>query len=159
NLTLGGRANVDGNLYTPRTGVGSCNAAAANAFTGDLNHVDSIVQLPAGMSYPTPAKPPYVNAATLTPNSGGSMAPACSTFGLSPPKCSVSGNTLVLDSSTGEIQLPEVTFNGGFTLQLVAGTGPNKYDFNSLTLLGHATIQTTATSSSQAAIVNIVGKD
>lgn len=160
NLTLGGNANVDGNLYTPRVGVGTCNAAAVNAFSpaDNLTHVDSIVSLPTAVSYPTPTMPTHSTAAPVTLNAS-SFSGACTLLGLTTPQCTISGSTIILDATTGEIHLPELTVNGNFNLQLVAGTGPNKYDMNAITLLGNATIQTAATASSQAAVVNIVGKD
>jgi Tfp pilus assembly protein PilX len=161
NLTLNGGADVGGNLYTPRTGVGSCNASAANAFTGNVDHVDSIVPLPAVVKYPDPAMPTFVVADPVTLNSAATLASACATFGLSAPVCQVTGSTLKLDATTAtgsEIRLPELTVNGSFTLQIVSGS-PNKYDLNSLRLVGGAAIQVSSTTSSTAAVVNIVGKD
>ncbi len=161
NLTLNGGADVGGNLYTPRTGVGSCNASSATAFTGSLAHVDSIVQLPAVVNYPDPQMPTFLNANPVILNSAATLASACATFGLSAPVCQVSGSVLTLDASTAtgsEIRLPELTINGTFTLKIVAGT-PNKYDLNALNLLGGADIQVSTNTAASAAVVNIVGKD
>ena len=164
NLMLGGAATVYGDLYTPRQGVGTCNAGSVNAYTGataSLNPYSTShapIQLPAVVSYPTPVMPTYLNSPPVTLNSS-TFSNACTLLGLTAPQCTITGSTIKLDASTGEIHLPELTVNGNFNLQMVAGTGPNKYDVNGLTLLGNATIQTAATTSSQAAVLNVVGKD
>ena len=48
NLTISGSVDVQGNLYTPRTGVGACTAGAVDALTeiGHAHVEGSIVQLP-----------------------------------------------------------------------------------------------------------------
>ena len=105
--------------------------------------------------------PAFVTANPVILNSAATLATACTTFGLSAPVCQVVGTTLKLDATTAtgsEIRLPELTVNGAFTLQIVSGS-PNKYDLNSLRLLGGAEIQVASTTAASAAVVNIVGKD
>ena len=86
NLQIGGSVDVQGNLYTPRTGVGTCTAGAVDALTTSGNaQVDgSVVQLPTTVSYPTPvfsAVPP-TTAVTVDSTLLSNAATACTSLGL-----------------------------------------------------------------------------
>src|SRR4029079_7559331 len=59
NLSLGGSSDINGNLYTPRAGVGDCTEGTVTALdeNGGADVNGSIVQLPAAVTYPTPPLP------------------------------------------------------------------------------------------------------
>ena len=73
NLSISGHVTVNGNLDTPRTGVGACNAGTPTALSsgGTATVSGSIVQLPQAREYPLPEAPvsPYIpntNPQTIT---------------------------------------------------------------------------------------------
>jgi Tfp pilus assembly protein PilX len=158
NLTIGGSVDVAGNLYTPRTGVGSCTANAVDALTesGHANVSGSIVQLPNAVSYPTPIipSPSAVAAQSLSTTTG-----ACSALGLTSSNCTVSGSNIVINGHGTTLSLPAVTMSSHVNILLVANSPPAQYNFNSITLLGGSTISISATSSTQAVLVDIVGQN
>jgi Tfp pilus assembly protein PilX len=79
--TAGNPTTINGNLSTPRTGVGSCTANNVTAWTDSSGHVTgSIVELPQAVTYPTPVIPAPgstnegINSAiTLPPGSYGDI--------------------------------------------------------------------------------------
>ncbi|MBI3262727.1 MAG: pilus assembly PilX N-terminal domain-containing protein, partial [Acidobacteria bacterium] len=81
NLQIQGSVSIDGNLYTPRTGVGTCTANAVDALseTGSASVMGSLVQLPSTVVYPTPPLPsplPPTNSVTINGTGG-----ACDALG------------------------------------------------------------------------------
>jgi hypothetical protein len=161
NLTIGGHAEVQGNLYTPRTGVGTCTEGAVNALTetGNADVTDSIVQLPTAIVYPQPQSlpPSVLPAANLSTNVG-----ACALLGLTATYCSVSGtHDVVIDAGAlPSLSLPSVSLNGQTNIVLVAHSSPAaQYNFNSINVASQSTISVKATSSTQTVLVNVVGKD
>jgi len=163
NLHLIGGANVDGNLYTPRVGVGTCASGSVDAYTGVLSHVDSIVRLPAVVVYPTPPVPMW----STTPDPGNitSTVNACtSLFGGPPPGAvtcveNAGANTITIDGHNSTVSLPQVALGGGINLKLVASHPPAQYNFNSIKLMGGATVGVSATGPTQGVLVDVVGKD
>jgi hypothetical protein len=132
NLTLTGTAEINGTLSTPRSGVGSC--AAGNALTGSLTKVDGMVSLPQPVTYPTPAPPANLSAATV-PNTGTQVLS---------PRPAAYGDIGAGSGFKGLLQLP----GGG------AGNPPAIYDINSITLNGQGSIQVTGTGS---VVLNVAG--
>jgi hypothetical protein len=67
---VGAGTVVNGDLFTPRTGTGTCTSSGVTAFTaagGTIN--GSIVQLPQPVTYPTPSAPnPMPGTTSLTLN-------------------------------------------------------------------------------------------
>jgi Tfp pilus assembly protein PilX len=163
NLSLGGSANVDGNLYTPRTGVGTCASGNVDAFTGTLSHVDSIVRLPAVVVYPTPPVPAWSTTAD-TGNITSTTNACTSLFGGAPPgsvTCDDTSvaNTIKIDGHGSIVSLPQVRLGGGANIVLVASSPPAQYNFNSIKLDGGASLGISATGPTQGVLVNVVGKD
>ncbi len=132
NLTLTGSAEINGSLSTPRTGVGSC--AAGNALTGSLTKVDGMVSLPQPITYPPPAPPVNLSAATV-PNTGTQTLN---------PRPAAYGDIGSGPGFKGVLQLP-----GGGT-----GNPPNIYDINSITLNGQGSIVVSGTGS---VVLNVAG--
>ncbi len=165
NLTInGGAASVEGNLYTPRSGVGTCAAGAVTAFTGSTATIDgSVVQLPKPVIYPTPTVLPY---SPVLPISLNSSVGAClntqmvAAMVLNPmATCSDTGGVITINGNGSTVSLPSITLGGGTKLVLVASSPPAKYDVNSISLNGGSSIGISATSPTQNALVNVVGKD
>ncbi len=160
NLTLGGSAEVDGNLYTPRTGVGKCTSGAVDALTetGRADVKGSIVQLPAAVAYPTPQipSPSPLPAAGISTVTG-----ACALLGLTPTNCtenSASG-TITIDGKGSTLSLPSLAVSAQIKIVLVANQPPARYNFNSISLAGGSSIGASATGPTQDVLVNIVGKN
>jgi hypothetical protein len=167
NLTIAGSVDVYGNLFTPRTGVGTCTAGAVTALTetGNANVGGSTIPLPANIAYPTPQLPsPLPGTSTISINSSNA-ASGCSALGLS-SGCTVTtsgngGNTnyVISVSSTGPISLPSISLSSHVTLEF-AGTSPAQtVNLNSLDLTGGGTIAVKASASNQSVIVNLAGKN
>ena len=172
NLTLGGDATVYGDLYTPKEGVGACNAGNVNAYTGataslnpnGLSH--DPVPLPATLKYPTPKPPPFsppystVGAVGPLNNTSGACAAIFPSGVPAGASCTESGDDIVIDGHGQELLMPSISVMGTHAnIVLVANTPQAKYDFNSIKLDGDAHIQVRATSPGQDVAVNVTGKD
>jgi hypothetical protein len=78
---------------------------------------------------------------------------------LTSSNCTVSGSNIVIDGHGTTLSLPAVTMSSHVNILLVANTPPAQYNFNSITLNGGSTISISATSSTQAVLVDIVGQN
>jgi Tfp pilus assembly protein PilX len=167
NLFVEGTVDVNGNLYTPRTGVGSCKAGAIDALTetGNASVNGSVVQLPAAVRYPTPPPPspaPPTNIVNITSNTG-----ACTSLGFSGATsgwCTTSGTggnqKITIDSGGATILLPSVQLGSQVTLEIVAhGSPAQQVNINSLDLTGGGTIAVKATAPNQSVLFNLAGKN
>jgi hypothetical protein len=158
NLTIGGSVDVQGNLYTPRAGVGDCTGSAVDALTesGHATVEGSLVQLPTAVSYPTPPAPAPspIAAQSLSTTTG-----ACGALGLTAANCTISGSNIVIDGHGTTLTLPGVQMQAHVNIVLVAGQPPAQYNFNSISLAGGSTIGVQATSPSQSALVEISGQN
>src|SRR6185295_19939099 len=105
--SVGGHAMVYGSLSTPRTGVGNCNNGAINALTqtGQADVSDGLIQLPQGLTFPTPAAPNPAPPTTATAWSGQT----CAGLGLSAPQCTGSSGNLTFDAGGGTMVFGDVT--------------------------------------------------
>jgi hypothetical protein len=161
NLAITGSVTVNGNLDTPRTGVGDCNAGTPTALSagGSATVSGSIVQLPQPKVYPTPQLP-----TTLPPTSplsiGGS---SCLTIALaiSPAICTGTGNNLTITTSgSTPLSLGNVTLgaNVNLTVQYGVGgapsTGTVALNVNSFTQNSNAKI---TLGSNTSVTMNVVG--
>lgn len=70
----GNPTTINGNLYTPRTGTGSCSSGNVTAWTNTSGHVTGgLVQLPQPVVYPPPAAPnPVPPTTSITLNNSAS---------------------------------------------------------------------------------------
>ncbi len=141
NLHVQGHANVGGNLYVPRDGVGACTEGATGASTGltgtVCDHVvdptcingsvDNMVKLPKAVIFPVPTFPPSATpgTGTLTVNAallGNTVATAtatCTSLGLTlgtPPAGNCDLKTAAGDSAAAGTA-------GAYTQLVVGGTG------------------------------------
>jgi hypothetical protein len=131
NLTLSGTATIDGKLYTPRTGVGSCAVGAVDALTlkGGATVTEGLVQLPAPQMLALPATPspmPPTTGTSFTKTSGCGAAPSCTSAG--------ADVTLTGGTSAAPLVLGNVDVSTKGFLHLTAGY----YNFNSITVSSNA---------------------
>jgi Tfp pilus assembly protein PilX len=171
NLNISGSVAVKGNLDTPRTGVGACNAGTPTALTGSgsASVNGSVVQLPQAKVYPPPNLPspmppigpqPITAAgcvAILAANSGAS----CFGFG--------SNITIITNGST-PLLLGDVTLSAGTNLTISYGssgtpaTGIAFINANSVTMTGSSSITiyaptpTVPGSVMTSLVMNVAGK-
>jgi hypothetical protein len=128
NLTESGGSTINGSLYTPRIGVGSCSSGNVSALTasGGASVSGGVVQLAQSVTPPTPALPNPL-----------------------PPTTSYDGNgqTLTNGASVGN-----VTVNAKSTLTLGAVGVTSTINVNSIKLSGNATLVILGT-----VILNVVG--
>lgn len=143
--TNGNPTTVNGNLYTPRTGVGVCTSSRVTAWTDSSGHVTgSLVELPQPIIYPTPAAPspipPTTNATLHNSAADCSGVTGCTFVGadfyLAPGTCPNGATTY------GNLQLKgNVHFSSGC------------YNINSLTENANGTVIV----DSGPVIVNLAG--
>jgi hypothetical protein len=165
NLKIQGSVTVDGNLSTPRTGVGSCTSGAVDALSevGSATITGSINQLPAVAVYPTPyfsATPPTtsvtINAALLA-----SPASACSSLNLTlGTNCTVdaAAQTVTVNGNGSDVTMPNVTTATGYTLIFV-GHSPQANNINVNSLSGNIQINANqgATDVGDSVVLKIAG--
>jgi hypothetical protein len=139
NIHLQGSTDMNGNLYTPRQGVGSCTEGAVVALTetgSAMNVNGDLVHLPAVVNYPTPtmsSTPPTTTVtvdSTLLNTSGGtpvgSALNACTQLGLvltmpaTPTSPAVAGNCDVRNAAGQSVT---ATGAAGPFKTIVVGTG------------------------------------
>jgi hypothetical protein len=159
NLSISGSVAVQGNVYTPRTGVGSCTSGAVTAVT-ESGHADvtgSVVPLPAVVAYPTPPIPAPSPLPAVGPIN--SAAGACLLLGLTALNCTESGSNITINGNGTTLSLPSVSLGSHTNIILVAGSPPAQYNFNSISLAGGSTIGIKATGPTQGVLVDVVGKN
>jgi hypothetical protein len=179
NLDIEGSVSVHGDLYSPKGGVGACDAANGNitALTtqgkatvygqnsdpSNKKNWNKPKKLPKVITFPTPAAPAPSTAQPVD-LSGGLAANTCLTaFSLTAPQCTVSVDlkTLTLtNTGAAPLTLPSVTLGSQVNLVLNGTSDPgtsHDYVFNSLTLTGQATVQAAVTSPTDTVVVKITG--
>ncbi|HKT79311.1 MAG TPA: pilus assembly PilX N-terminal domain-containing protein [Vicinamibacterales bacterium] len=143
NLHIQGSVDVQGNLYTPRPGVGECTSGAVTGLTegGSADVSGSMVQLPTEVLYPTPTFSTVPPTTTVTINAAllASPATACSSLGLTlGTNCTVNAitKTVTVDGNGTDVTMPSVVVSTGFKL-VVAGNNPAQtVNINSLSGAG-----------------------
>ena len=149
--------DVQGNLYTPRTGVGTLHRRrrGCSDSSGHATVSGSTVQLPTAVSYPTPQIPaPSPVAAQSFSTVDGTT---CAALGLTGANCSVSGSTITVNGHGTTLSLPSVSLASHINIVLVASSPPAQYNFNSISLNGGSTVSISATGATQAVLVDVVG--
>jgi Tfp pilus assembly protein PilX len=169
NLSITGGVDVNGNLYTPRTGVGECEEGGVTALEegGTATVHGSVVPLPASLAYPTPELPnPLPDPNGVIQITSANVTDACILFAAydpdfnNPANCSVSGTGVgAIITLDGGATLPNVSIANQIMLEVVAGNPAMEYDFNSISLDGNASIRAKATTSSENVLVNVAGKN
>ena len=103
NLSISDNVDIYGNLYTPRTGVGTCEEGAVTALT-ETGHAEvfegSIIQLPTVLTYPIPPIPARSMTADVSLSGAGTSATTCGLLGLATPgNCNVVGSNVVISGT------------------------------------------------------------
>ena len=167
NLHILGSVEVQGNLYTPRTGVGSCAAGAVTGLTegGSATVTGSMVQLPTAVSYPLPtfSTTPPTTAVTIDTALLAVPVTACSSLGLTlGTNCSVNAltKTITVDGHGSDVTLPSVTVTSGFTIVLNGNNPSNNININSLNGAGNVEVAANMVSNTnQSVVLKIAGKN
>ena len=165
---------MQGNVYTPRTGVGSCTEEPVTALTEDASFTTGdIIELPAVVSYDVPTfTAPYNSTVTIN---AASLANACTDLALASPSVIPSGAgqncfidvglktvTLGADGVAGEISLPNISVANTYTLIFEGNSGPaQKFNINSLSGMGNIEIEanTDMGDSNEAVVLQVAGLD
>ncbi len=181
NLHIWGSSTVEGNLYTPRSGVGACTAGAVTGLDsgGSAAVTGSMVQLPKAVTYPQPtfsAVPPTstvtINAALLGSTIASATAACLSvglTLGVNCDALTSGGGsaaagaigtytTLVVNGGGADVTLPTVVVSSGYTLDIKGANTPGQtVNLNSIT--GTGNLQFDYASNNQMVILKIAGKN
>ena len=154
NVTGTGRLTINGNLDTPRSGVGNCSNGNVPAVTlsGGATINGDRLRLPQPKTYPTPTAPVPVpgtgtlNISTSTSCTSLSLAFMLPTFGTT---CSGSGGNLIITTNGQTIVWPNVEMEAGTSITFNAGPGQtaSKINVNSFAMEGGATINVGADTS------------
>ena len=157
NLSIAGNVTVNGNLDTPRTGVGACNAGTPTAFsgTGNATLTGDIVQLPQAKSYPTPNAPsPLPPTTGLTINNSLS---SCASFAIVlPAVCTAASGVVVITANGATISLGNVAMSGGSSLTLNGGTSASvTLNVNTFSLAGNSSI---VVGTGTSVVMNVAGQ-
>jgi Tfp pilus assembly protein PilX len=189
NMEIQGSVNVDGNMYSPKTGVGACSAGNVTAQT-DIGNAMSIncpdgetgsdptnaclVQLPTVAVYPVPTmsvSPSATTTVTIGNGSSGSVAPsgACAAFGLTSPTCTFNSaaKTVTLNGGGTDITLPNVVVNSNYSLIIQGNAPAQNVNINSFGGGGNVTIQANSgttvagvlTDVGQSVVLKVAGKN
>jgi hypothetical protein len=157
---------VGGNLYTPRSGVGTCTAGAVTGLTtgGSATVNGSMVQLPKAVTYPAPvfSTTPPTTSVTIgsTPLAITTCTnpPALGGLGLTAANCSVSGTTLTINGGGADVTLPSVVVASGYTL-IINGTPAPGQTVNINSLSGTGNVQFNYSGVNPSVILKIAGKN
>jgi hypothetical protein len=140
NLSISGQVSVNGNLDTPRTGVGACTNGSITAITetGQATVSGQTIQLPQAKIYQTPNAPsPAPPTTTMTINASST----CASIGMALPYCSGSAGNLVIMANGTTLSWGNVTMSGGANVTILGGTSSFvNLNVNSWTLSGNSTI-------------------
>ena len=171
NLQIEGSVAVQGNLYSPRVGVGTCEEGAVTALseTGHADVTGSVVQLPTAVNYPPPVFsviPPTtsvsIDATTMT---AGAAATTCAALGLTVSvNCFIDpvAKTLTLTSATGsDLTLPSVAVTSGYKMIVTGHASPaQNVNINSLSGDGEIQINANLTGNlNESVVMKIAGKN
>jgi len=168
NLNIEGSVDVFGNLYTPRTGVGTCEEGSVNALTesGSAQVNGSVIQLPTVMTYPVPALPPDIPRDVVAIDSAASLAGACVLMAtldssvVPGTNCTVDAGsgTITIDANGVDINLPSLVIGNGYTLNIAGHNPPQTVNINSLSGDGAFSVDANALSDlNESVIVKVAG--
>lgn len=157
NLTIGGQTTVNGNLDTPRTGVGNCNNGNITALSesGQASVSGDTIQLPQPKTYPDPVAPsplPPTSSVSITSSS------TCASFGLTlPAVCTgtaAAGFTLTANGAT--LSLGNVSVSSGVMITVAGGVSSTvTMNVNTFSMTGGSGI---ALASGTSLLMNVAGQ-
>lgn len=176
NLHIQGSVLVQGNLSTPRTGVGSCSAGAVTALTetGAADVRGSVIRLPGEAVYPVPVFTAPTTAVTIDTASLASPSTLCTSLGLTlGTNCSVDTTTtpprVIVDPNDGAghgatVTMPSLTVESGVALVFKGRSGPSaEVNLNSLVVSGGGRVEVEAnmgaTHANEAVVLKFAGKN
>jgi len=162
NLSITGHVQVNGNLDTPRTGVGDCHAGTPTALSegGSADVSGTIVPLPQERVFTTP-DPPTVPTTALAVDASAAW---CTTFMADPAvllavaTCTVpsSNNVVITMRDATPLALGNVSLGSQTNMTIIAGTGGvANVNVNSLSLTAQAKITMDASTS---IVMNVLGQ-
>ena len=167
NLQINGSVAVEGNLYSPRTGVGTCAAGAVNALseTGTADVTGSMIQLPTALTFPPPEFSVIPPTNTVTINSAATLAGACMSLSVNlilGVNCFVdaAAHSVRIDGNGTDVTLPSVVIGGGYKLIIDGNNPPQNVNINGLTGTGAVEINANLASDlGEAVVLKIAGKN
>lgn len=167
NLTIVGHVGVEGNLYSPKVGVGACDAGNVTALTqtGAATVTGGApLKLPKVITFPTPAIPAPSPLPAVSLSAAGTSAATCPLLGLvAGVNCSVSGSTITIANTTATpLTLPSLNLDSHVSLVLTAPPNPaisNTYNINSISLAGQAEVSVKTTTPAATVVVSVSGKN
>src|SRR5262249_9612100 len=179
NIHVWGHADVNGQLYTPRPGVGACTAGAVTGLTdgGSISVADSLVSLPKARTFPVPplSATPGTNTGTIDGGIGSpglSATTFCASLGLvigvncdclTSSGGSAAGGaigsykTLVISGGGADVTLPNISVSQNYELKIAVTTAAQTVNVNSLGGKGNVTFD--YTSDTQRLILQVAGKN
>lgn len=167
NMHIQGSVDVNGNLYSPKAGVGACTEGAVTAETttgggmsvncpnGDTGSDPSnpcLAKLPKTLVFQAPtipmsAMPDPNTTITIGDGTGGSVLPAvaCATILVTNPTvtCTPTATAVTLTGGGTDITLPNVVVNGSYSL-VIQGTSPAAQNVNINSFGGGGNVTITA---------------
>jgi hypothetical protein len=167
-LIDGGSVDVNGNLSTPRAGVGACTAGNVTALSGSLSEIGgSPIQLPKAVTLPTPQIPTPAPGGALKVNNSAKVNSICTDLGLTAANCNVdnSGAVPVItlqNTNLTPLHLQEIDLSAHANIVLMASTNPaitNEYDFNAISLTGGSSIGVSTPAPDAKVVVRVSGQD
>jgi hypothetical protein len=167
-LIDGGAVDINGNLSTPRTGVGACTAGNVTALSGALTvNGGTPIQLPKAVTLPTPSIPTPAAGGALKVNNSAKVNSICTDLGLAPANCNVNNSgavpVITLTNTTNTpMSLPEIDLSAHANIVLVASNLAgisNEYDFNAISLSGGSSIGVSTPAPDAKVVVRVSGKD
>jgi hypothetical protein len=156
NLTIGGQTTVNGNLDTPRTGVGNCTNGNITALSesGQADVEGDVIQLPQAKIYPDPLAPsptPPTSALSISSSS------TCASFGLTPPSvCTgTAAGGFTLTANGAPLTLGNVAVSAGVDITIAGGLSSDvNFNVNSFSLSGNSSFNV---ASGTSVVMNVAG--
>lgn len=169
NLNIEGHVGVEGDLYSPKVGVGACNAGNVTALTesgaASVSGNNGLPKkLPKVISFPTPSTPAPSPLPAV--NISGVGAGTCALLGLiDGTNCSVnpaSKTITIKNTNLTPLTLPSMNLDSQVNLVLTGTTDAaitNTYNMNSISLAGQSTISVSTPTKTATIVVNVSGKN
>ena len=169
NLQIEGHVDVQGNLSSPRAGVGTCLEGAVTALTetGSAAVEGSIIQLPTAVTYPPPVFSVTPPTGTVAITSAATLAAACTSFATQSSSVVPGVNCFVdavahsvrIDGNGLDVTLPNVNIGGGYKLIFDGNTVPSQaININSLAGSGEIEVNANLASNlSESVVLKVAG--
>ena len=159
NLSVAGQVTVNGNLDTPRTGVGNCTNGNITALStsGQATVSGDTIQLPQAKTYPAPSapspQPPTTNVSMTSSTTCFSLGWTPTNLSMLTATCSKNSttNTITITANGSALVFGNLALSGGTNLVIDSGTGgltsPVTFNVNSFVMSGNSTLSLAANTS------------